>query len=241
MAMVERDQLPAHPSQREEMGAAARRRLTRLRFDLHDGPQQDLVLLAEDIRLLRAQLEAVLEGHPDKARVLGRFDDVDARLDAIDGDLRRIAAFAESPFLPAETVPLAIAKINEEFTVRTGIVLDSKVEGEFEDLTDSQQITLLGVIREALSNIREHSEAHHVTIAVEAGPAGVAATISDDGHGFDPERALLEAGRGGNLGLVGMHERVRLLGGQTTIDSRPGGPTTVSVQLPPYHGPARGR
>jgi signal transduction histidine kinase len=234
MAMVEHDQPPAHPSQAEEMGAAARRRLTRLRFDLHDGPQQDLVLVAEDIRLLRAQLEAMLEGHPDKAHVLGRFDDIDARLDAIDGDLRRLSAFAESPLLPAETMPGAIAKITEEFAVRTGIVLDSKVEGELEDLTDSQRITLIGVIREALSNIREHSEANHVRIALEAGPAGVAVTIVDDGRGFDPESALVEAGRAGNLGLVGMHERVRLLGGQTTIDSRPGGPTTVSVVLPPF-------
>jgi signal transduction histidine kinase len=44
---------------------------------------------------------------------------------------------------------------------------------------------------------------------------------------------MAEAARDGHLGLVGMHERVRMLGGDTRIDSRPGGPTVVSVTLPP--------
>jgi len=218
----------------EAWRTAAQRRLARLRFDLHDGPQQDMVLLADDIRLLREQLEAVLDGQPHKERVLGRIDDLEARLVAIDGDLRRISAFAESPFMAAEPVPVVLAKMTDEFATRTGIVPEMRVEGDFGGLTDSQQITLLGLIREALSNVREHSRAGSVTITVNAGPDGVEATISDDGRGFDPDRALLRAARGGHLGLVGMHERVRLLGGETRIDSSPGGPTTVSVMLPPY-------
>jgi signal transduction histidine kinase len=218
----------------EAWRTAAQRRLARLRFDLHDGPQQDMVLLAEDIRLLREQLAAVLEGHPNRDRVLGRVDDLEARLVAIDGDLRRISAFAESPFLAAEPIPVALAKVVQEFAARTGIVPETSVEGDFGGMTDSQQITLLGLIREALSNVREHSGAHNVSITVCAGPDGVQASVTDDGCGFDPDAALVRAARGGRLGLVGMHERVRLLGGQTSIDSRPGGPTTVSVMLMPY-------
>src|SRR5438067_10723866 len=107
--MLERAPLPSKSSLEEAWRAAAQRRLARLRFDLHDGPQQDLVLLAEDVRLLREQLEAVLDGQPHKERVLGRIDDVHAQLVALDGDLRRISAFAESPFLGAEPVPVALA------------------------------------------------------------------------------------------------------------------------------------
>jgi signal transduction histidine kinase len=73
-----------------------------------------------------------------------------------------------------------------------------------------------------------------VAITLSAGPDGVEATVTDDGHGFDPETTLVEAARGGHLGLVGMHERVHLLGGRTQIDSRPGGPTVISVSLPPF-------
>jgi signal transduction histidine kinase len=55
--------------------------------------------------------------------------------------------------------------------------------------------------------------------------------VVDNGDGFDLESTLIRAARQGRLGLVAMHERVRLLGGQCRIDSRPGGPTVVSVAL----------
>jgi signal transduction histidine kinase len=62
----------------------------------------------------------------------------------------------------------------------------------------------------------------------------VRAQITDDGTGFDPQTTLAGAARAGRLGLVGMHERVRMLGGQTQVDSRPGGPTVVSATLPAW-------
>jgi signal transduction histidine kinase len=131
-------------------------------------------------------------------------------------------------------VPVALAKLTGEFAARSGIEPETQLEGDFRGLTDSQQITLLGLIREALSNIREHSNAQQVTIRLTAGPRGVEATVTDDGQGFDPETTLVRAARGGHLGLVGMHERVRLLGGRTRIESRLGGPTVISMSLPPF-------
>lgn len=232
--MLERDELLAPESSGDSGLTPAERRLARLRFDLHDGPQQDVILLAEDIRLLREQLEALMEGRPERGRVLSRFDDLEARLVVIDRDLRRISSFAESPFFPSEPLPVALAKVTREFARRTGIVPETRIDGDFRDLTDSQQITLLGLIREALSNVREHSDARRVTIAMSAGPEGVQASVADDGRGFEPETTLVAAAHEGHLGLVGMHERVRLLGGCTRIDSRPGGPTVISVSLPPF-------
>jgi signal transduction histidine kinase len=240
-AMLERDELLARGTgSGEGLLAAAERRFSRLRFDLHDGPQQDVVLLAEDMRLFRSQLDALMNRHPSRARLLGRLDDLEARLVAIDGDLRRISAFAQSPFLHSEPLPVALAKLTAEFASRSGIEPEIELEGDFRGLTDSQQITVLGLIREALSNVREHSEAEHVSIKLAAGPHGVEASVADDGRGFDPESTLVRAARGGHLGLVGMHERVRLLGGRTRIESRPGGPTVISMSLPPFERTAEG-
>jgi hypothetical protein len=56
--------------------------------------------------------------------------------------------------------------------------------------------------------------------------------VTDDGAGFNVERTLVRAARSGRLGLVGMAERVRLLGGVFDIDSAPGAGTTISVSLP---------
>jgi signal transduction histidine kinase len=242
-AMLERDELLGRGNRSDQaIVAATERRLARLRFDLHDGPQQDVLMLAEDLRSFRSQLMSVAADHPHLGRLAGRIDDLEARLIAIDGDLRRLSASVQSPFMDARAFPDALAPLTDSFTARTGIEPDVTLTGIFTHLTDSQHITLVGLIREALNNIREHSDADHVTITVCAGPDRVEATVTDDGRGFDPEVTLVQAARGGHLGLVGMHERVRLLGGQTRIDSRPGGPTVISASLPagPPAAPAAG-
>jgi signal transduction histidine kinase len=211
------------------------RRLARLRFDLHDGPQQDIYLLAQDLRLFREQLRPMISQHPDAERALGRMDDLDAQLAALDGDLRRLSSAVQSPLMLPGSLPELLRKIADAFAARTGLRPETTVSGDLTPLTDSQQITLLALIREALSNIRKHSGAETVTIAISSAAAdGVRVRITDDGRGFDPETTLVQAARAGHLGLVGMRERVRMLGGSTRIDSRPGGPTVISASLPPW-------
>jgi signal transduction histidine kinase len=214
--------------------SAVERRLARLRFDLHDGPQQDLHLLAQDLRLFRDQLRPMIAGHADEGRVGGRLDDLEAQLVALDGDLRQLATTVESPFLAPDSLPDVLRQLTEAFAQRTGVIPQTRLHGSLSTLTDSQQIALLSLVREALSNIRQHSDADHVEITIEAGDDGVRVEITDDGGGFDPRSTRVRAARAGRLGLVGMHERVRMLGGNTQIDSRPGGPTVISASLPPW-------
>ncbi len=221
------------PHREGEQLTAAERRLARLRFDLHDGPQQDVILLAEDLRLFRAQLGTALSGEDVGPLVLGRCDDLEARLVALEGDLRRISASLESPFPRRESLPHALARVAGLFEQRSGITPVVHERGDFGNITDSQHITLLCLIREALANIDEHAHAKHVRISVSAAADGIWARVIDDGRGFEPEKMLVKAARHGHLGLVGMHDRVRMLGGRTQNDSRPGGPTVISASLPP--------
>lgn len=236
-AILERELLQsrARPDEQNVLGAVERR-LARLRFDLHDGPQQDVHLLATDLHLFREQLLPIIAEDPNADRVLGRLDDLAAQLVALDGDLRRLASSVQSPFLHVGSLADALQEITAAFAERTGIKPDARLAGDFSTLTESQRLTLLALIREALTNAREHSGAAHVSIAIETDAGGVRAEVVDDGRGFDPETTLVRAARDGHLGLVGMHERVRMLGGVTTIDSRPGGPTVISVTLPPWPG-----
>ena len=73
----------------------------------------------------------------------------------------------------------------------------------------------------------------------------IAAEVTDNGRGFDVERTLMRSARNGRVGLLGMSERARLLGGRLDVSSRRGGPTTVSLVLPAWrpatveHGPVR--
>jgi signal transduction histidine kinase len=221
--------------------ASLERRIARLRYDLHDGPQQDVHLLALDLRLFRDQLGSVLEGQPNADRLMGRLDDLEAQLVALDSELRQISTSMTSPFLPAGTLPEALEEITAAFTARTAIAPEVELSGNFTQLSDSQQITLLALIREALNNVQKHSQASRVTITIAAHSRGVDAQVVDDGQGFDPEQTLVQAAREGHLGVVGIHERVRMLGGHARIESRPGGPTVISVTIPSWAPTQPGR
>ncbi len=223
---------PAH--WRESVPGAVERRLARLRFDLHDGPQQDVILLAQDVRLFRDQLRPLLDGNPDQAHALGRLDDLEAQLVALDGDLRRLSTSVQSPFLAPDSLPASLQRVTDAFAERAGIVPETDFSADLTQLSNSQQIALLALVREALSNVRKHGEATTVRVSVTAEADGIAIRVSDDGRGFDPETTAPRAAHAGRLGLVGMHERVRMLGGQTQIDSSPGGPTVISAVLPRF-------
>jgi len=218
------------------VAGAVERRLARVRFDLHDGPQQDVILLAQDVRLFRDQLRPLLEGSTDIGRALGRLDDFEAQLLALDGDLRRLSTSVQSPFLSPGSLLESLQRVADAFAKRTGILPQTDFSADLSGLSESQEIALLALVQEALSNVRKHSDASTVLVSIAPDPEGIMAQVTDDGRGFDPETTVARAARAGRLGLVGMHERVRMLGGQTRIESRPGGPTVVSAVLPRWNG-----
>jgi signal transduction histidine kinase len=215
---------------------ALERRLDRLRFDLHDGPQQELHLLALDLQLFREQLLPSIEDDANRDRLLGHLDDLFAQLAALVGELRRLITSVESPFVRAGSLAEPLSELTAGFAARTGVKPEVQVEGELSRLSDSQRIALLALIREALSNIRKHGEAAHVAVSIRGDAGGVRASVVDDGRGFEPDTTLPQAAEEGHLGIVGMCERMRMLGGETTIESRPGGPTVISVVLPWWDG-----
>jgi signal transduction histidine kinase len=230
--LLERETLRDREHLRELVAGAVERRLARVRFDLHDGPQQDVILLAQDVRMLRDQLGPLLDGHADQGRALGRLDDLEAQLLALDGDLRRLSTSVQSPFLSPGSLLESLQRVADAFAQRTGILPQTEFSADLTGLSESQEIALLALVQEALSNVRKHGEASAVQISIVPDPTGIRAQVIDDGRGFDPETTVARAAHAGRLGLVGMHERVRMLGGQTRIESQPGGPTVVSAVLP---------
>jgi signal transduction histidine kinase len=232
-AILDRDDLLARNAASERtLVEASERKLTRLGLDLHDGPLQDLALLADDLRLFRDQLERVLDNRAEGKLVRGRVDDLEAQLVALEAELRQLSKSVRAPLRLTRPFPLALRDITDDFAERTGRKTRLRLSGDLGVLSNSQQIALLNIAQEALSNVREHSDASEVTVSVAMEEAGVEAQIIDDGKGFDVERTLVNAARGGRLGLAGMYERVRLLGGQCRIESRSGGPTVISVTIP---------
>jgi two-component system, NarL family, sensor histidine kinase UhpB len=102
-----------------------------------------------------------------------------------------------------------------------------ETEGDFSDLGDDAQLVVYRVAQEALSNAARHSGASSVEVRLRRDEGGgVVLEVADDGCGF----AFDESQRG--LGIGGMRERALLVGGELTIDSRPGAGTTVRLGVP---------
>ena len=232
-AVLERNSLlAANAASERALIESSERKLARLGFDLHDGPIQDVVVIAQDLRVLRDQLEPLLEEGEQRKLARGSFGDVESQLISLEEALRRISnEVRAASVLLNRPFTRALRDVAQAFAARTDIEPDLILEGEFGSLSPSQQIALLNIVQEALANVREHSNAKQVRVAVSANSEGVEAQVVDDGDGFDLEPTLIRAARQGRLGLVAMHERARMLGGQCRIDSRPGGPTVVSVAL----------
>jgi signal transduction histidine kinase len=233
--ILEREALLARSASRERaLVEGGERLLARLGFDLHDGPIQDVAALAGDIHLFRSQLDAILASGAGSAGLAGRIDDLDARVRAVDRSLRQMVHSLESPTVARRPLDEAVRGEVEAFETLTDQDVDLVLRGDFSELTDSQRIAVLRIVQESLTNIREHSAATEVSVEVTANAEEISAEIRDNGRGFDVERTFVRAARSGRFGLVGMSERVRLLGGRFDVRSSPGGPTTISLVLPAW-------
>ena len=212
------------------LAEANERLLVRLGFDLHDGPLQQVYALAQDIRLLREQVVALVATE-HREPVLGRFDDLESRVAELHRDLRDLAHSLEPRSLLQQPLPEAVERELTALSRRTGVSTSLDRDGSFDTLSASQRIALLRVLQEALSNIRQHSGASAVVVTL-CEDDGVCMEIRDDGHGFD--RCALQPAVDGQsgIGVVGMRERLRLLGGRLELESAPGGPTVVRAVLP---------
>jgi signal transduction histidine kinase len=120
------------------------------------------------------------------------------------------------------------------FTTRTGLHVKFNVFAGVEKLSNDKRTVLYRVAQAALVNIAQHAQASHATVAIRSVPKGVVMEISDDGKAFDVVR-VLDYRKNKRLGLIGMRERVEMVGGKFDIVSTPGRGTTISARIPSLH------
>jgi len=120
-----------------------------------------------------------------------------------------------------------MAKQHEE---RTGIA--TQVAGELTDVPSDLAIACFRVVQEALTNVIRHARARHVWIEFSQTEVALNLAVRDDGLGFDVARTLEQAPNCGHLGLLGMKERVQILGGDFEVDSESGRGTSIRISFP---------
>ena len=202
---------------RENVREEERSRIAR---ELHDELGQSLTALRIDLSWLKNRCAL---GDDTAAERLGAsFALVDRTMEAV----RRIAEDLRPRMLDDLGLAAAVEHHVEQFARRTGIACDLAMNREEFDVGGAAAIALYRIIQEALTNVARHAEAGRVTIRIEQTDAGIGLAVEDDGCG-------MPAGSGdGTFGLLGMRERVQMLGGGVELRSAPGGGTIVEVRLP---------
>ncbi|HEY1368825.1 MAG TPA: GAF domain-containing sensor histidine kinase [Gaiellaceae bacterium] len=142
-------------------------------------------------------------------------------------DVRRLAVELRPKALDDFGLVPALERLTETFADQTGLSVDFQPLPTDERLPGDVETALYRIVQEALTNVVKHAHAHSVSIVVARKAGSVSVVVEDDGAGFDATRT-----RDGGLGLVGMRERVELLGGRLTVETRPGAGTTLVVEVP---------
>jgi signal transduction histidine kinase len=193
-----------------------RRRLSR---ELHDETGQALTSILLGLR----SLEESLETDDARAATAGLRELVVATLQ----DVRRLAVELRPSALDDFGLVAALEHLTASFQKQTGLQVDLGVALGEGRLPGEVETALYRIVQESLTNVVKHARARRVSIALTRMQHSVKAVVEDDGQGFDPENT-----REGGFGVVGMRERLSLLGGRLRVESRPGAGTTIAADVP---------
>jgi PAS domain S-box-containing protein len=204
-----------------EAQEAERRRIAR---ELHDEIGQALALIKLNIRAVQ-QMAHTSNLAPRLEQSLGIIEATLLCVRTLALDLR-----------PAMLDDLGLIAALRWYVDQQAHVSDLAVEVHAETngarLPPEIETVCFRVVQEALANIVRHAHAHQVQVQIERSADAIQLTIQDDGVGFDSEQAWARATQGASGGLLGMHERVALCGGQLRIESAPVSGTTIHVWIP---------
>jgi signal transduction histidine kinase len=193
-----------------------RRRLAR---ELHDETGQALTSILLGLKTV------------EEADDLGRVREAVASLRELTlatlQDVRRLAVELRPKALDDFGLVPALERLTDTFAEQTGLAVDFQPLLAEDRLPGEVETALYRIVQEALTNIVKHAHAHNVSIVLARKQRSVSAVVEDDGAGFDVSRT-----RDGGLGLVGMRERVELIGGRLTVETRPGAGTTLVAEVP---------
>jgi signal transduction histidine kinase len=126
----------------------------------------------------------------------------------------------------------ALRSLTNSLEEADGIITGFTLKGKEKRLKPEVELFLFRIVQEALNNVKKHADATEVEVLAEFDEKGLGLTVRDNGKGFEPPGNMESLPRKGMLGLMGMRERVWLLGGTIEIDTASGKGTTLKVSVP---------
>jgi len=210
----------------QEITSAQEDERKRIARELHDDTAQDLYAL-------NRQVDNFVRSNSDLPADTGNFlTGLGKHIKKVLRGVRQFSQDLRPSMLDDLGLVATLRWLVNEINLLNGIKVSLTVSGTEQRLPPNIELLLFRIIQEALRNTEKHSNASEADIFIRFEDDKLAATVRDNGRGFDFPERIGDLSRAGKLGLVGIEERARLLGGQLKIQSEKGKGTSVEIEVP---------
>ncbi len=195
---------------------------TRIARELHDDINQRLAMIAVNLKTLKQHVPA----SEDKQNRY--IDEACTRISDLENDIQALSHRLHSSKLEYLGLEAAANSFCTELSERQNVKIDFRCDGISETLSDEISLCLFRVLQEAVHNAVKYSGVGEFEVSISGESNEIQLRVHDSGAGFDPTNAR----NGHGLGLTSMNERLRLVHGQLSVDSKPQRGTTILARIP---------
>ena len=197
---------------------------SRIARDLHDDVSQRIAALSLSMGSLKRKLSNKAGNSDEVAELSAMQRDAVALAEGV----RNVSHDLHPSTLQHAGLVTALGEFCGQFGRLHSLAITFNAAPDLGQIDGTAALCLYRVVQEALHNVAKHAQARDVTVSLTRSGDVVHLSIVDDGKGF---HLAGERGHGGGLGLISIDERVRVMGGQMAVDTRPGGGTRLSVSI----------
>jgi len=202
----------------------------RIAAELHDSLGQRLVVI-KNLALLSLDNGSLNSGLPAATTARQHVEEISAEASHALGEVREISYNLR----PYQLDLIGLTKATEALVNKASRASTVAFTADIDDIDDvfpeDSEIDFYRVVQECINNVLKHSQATEACVALRRGVAELRLTVRDNGKGFTPGAPGGNPASGG-FGLIGILERVQLLGGKPVVQSAPGQGTTISIEIP---------
>jgi signal transduction histidine kinase len=194
--------------------------------EIHDQVIQDLLAVSY-------HLEGIEQDEEKKSALKDELADVRDSVYVLVEDLRHICGSLRPPTIDSLGVSASLKSYTHDWTRRTGISVTLDLDDNLGRLPEDIELSIFRIVQEGLRNVRKHARASAVEIGLKnISPRTLMISIADDGQGLPDGFDLSAPPVEGHYGLLGISERVALLGGRLKLQNQPSGGLLIQAEIP---------
>jgi signal transduction histidine kinase len=227
------EQINALDSANAALQAAQRRLLTELEQERKHLAREIHDQVIQDLLGVNYQLEEIETDEVMTPLIKDELVDIRESVRILVDDLRRICGDLRPPTIDSLGLGAALQSLTRDWAERTGTSLTLDLDSNLGRLPEAIELSIFRIVQESLNNIRKHAQANGVQVSLKhTSPRTLMLSIADDGHGLTDGFDLSTVSTEGHYGLLGISERVALLGGRLSLQNQPSGGLLLQVEIP---------